>query len=93
MLLLTCCADDFNAESDHDWYIVGQKAGLVRSVANFTFVQVYGAGGEHAVCVVLLCWWCFGASLTRYTGHMVPMDQPAHALNMLGKFLNDERFY
>jgi len=34
----------FNNEGDHKWMVEGKEAGLARSFANFTFLQVYEAG-------------------------------------------------
>lgn len=36
--------EGFEAEGDHPWVVNGKEAGLARTHANFTFLQVYEAG-------------------------------------------------
>ena len=59
-------ASEFKAAKDMDWIVNKEKAGKIRSVKGFTFLQVFNAG------------------------HMVPMNQPANALQMLDDFIQDK---
>lgn len=54
--------DKFAAAEDKDWVVNGKKAGKIRQVGPFAFVQVFDAG------------------------HMVPLDQPDNALELVKMF-------
>jgi len=51
------------AEPDEDFHVAGARAGRVRSLGGFTFLQIFDSG------------------------HMVPMDQPVVALEMVRNFV------
>ena len=73
-----------------EWLVDGVPAGSAKSAAGLTMLRVYGAGCAPSAPAANVCALTDSspANASSFHSHMVPMDQPKAALDMLQRFMD-----